>query len=574
MVEVEPGNPAAPRRGNDHGVQSEFKSSALSTETNRMDRHPPTVIAATAEPLVDTEAARTASVEAWRVRLEEARARRRQGDANAAITVANDLLTEPLPTELRVMVLQLRAAALGDAGDTQAKYADLAAALSSANQADLPRWVARASALAAATALELGQVSRALDHAVDALVAAQDTRVEIEDHLSAAASLGSLFTHVGAPGVASRILEGAWQRIESQRELPWVAYATLVNLGHALGQMAPLLAGDEAHRTVERAIQVHEIVLSAEAAGQVCRDAARGNHAILLARMGETARAQDQLDALQADPRTLAPDQAATVCQARGQVALANGLPAQARDLFSQAIAGYGEAGLTLEAAAVLEQRALAHQALGDLPAALADLRLALARSQLNGRDGIERLAGQVFTRAQEVLERRSMADAAKTLEEANMQDPLTGLGNRRRWERLVAERGSHRVALLLCDLDRFKAVNDDFGHDTGDAVLRRISAAINTTVRAGDVVIRWGGEEFLIVVDNDKATGAQRQAERLRDAVATAGWDDLLRDGRGQTLSIGVATGELRDPTLVVRADEALYAAKRSGRNRVVTAT
>lgn len=524
------------------------------------------------KPLVGVEVTPATSIEAWRARLEEARAKRHQGDAHSAIAATCDLLTQPLTTELRVMALQLRAAALGDAGDTPAKYADLTSALSSANQADLPRWVARASALAAATALELGQVSRALDHAVDALVASQDPRVEIEDHLSAAASLGSLFTHFGAPGVSAQILEGAWRRIESRRDLPWVAYVTLVNLGHALGQVVPLLTGDVRCKAAERAMQVHEIVIAAEAAGQVCRDSARGNQAILLARLGRPALAQAQLDALEMDTQTLAPDKAATVYQAMGQVALANGLPAQARDLLSQAVAGYAEAGLPLEEVAVLEQRAQAHQALGDLPAALADLRLALARSQTSGRDGIERLAGQVFTRAQDVLERRSLADTAKTLNEANMQDPLTGLGNRRRWERLVAERGGQRVGLLLCDLDRFKAVNDDFGHDTGDAVLRRVSAVINATARASDVVIRWGGEEFLVVVAVDKASGPQRQAERLRDAVATAGWHDLLHDGRGQTLSIGVATGDLGDQTLVFRADEAMYAAKRAGRNRVVT--
>lgn len=522
---------------------------------------------------VDVEATSATVLEAWRSRLEEARTKRHQGDAHSAIAQASDLLGQPLPTELRVMVLQLRAAALGDVGDTKAKYADLLDALASANQVDLPRWVARASALAAATALELGHVSRALDHAVDALVAAEDPRLEIEDHLSAAASMGSLFTHFGAPGVSARILEAACRRIEDRRDLPWVAYVSLVNLGHALGQVAPVLSGDERRQAAERAMQVHEIVIAAEAAGQVCRDAARGNHAILLARLGQPAQAQALLDALEADLQTLAPDHAATVYQARGLIALANGMPALARDLLGQAVAGYAAAGLPLEEVAVLEQRAQAHEALGDLPAALADLRRGLSRSQSSGRDGIERLAGQVFTRAQEVLKRRSLADTAKTLDEAVMNDPLTGLGNRRRWERLVAERGGQRVALLLCDLDRFKAVNDDFGHTTGDAVLRRVSAVIQATARSSDVVIRWGGEEFLVVVTLDKAAGPQRQAERLREAVATAGWHDLLRDGRVQTLSVGVATGNLGDQTLVFRADEALYAAKRAGRNRVVLA-
>lgn len=241
---------------------------------------------------VDVEATPATVLETWRSRLEEARAKRHQGDAHSAIAEASDLLGQPLTTELRVMVLQLRAAALGDVGDTKAKYADLLAALASANQVDLPRWVARASALAAATALELGHVSRALDHAVDALVAAEDPRLEIEDHLSAAASMGSLFTHFGAPGVSARILEAACRRIEDRRDLPWVAYVTLVNLGHALGQVVPVLTGDERRQAAERAMRVHEIVIAAEAAGQVCRDAARGNHAILLARLGQPAQAQ------------------------------------------------------------------------------------------------------------------------------------------------------------------------------------------------------------------------------------------------------------------------------------------
>jgi len=551
-----------------------LKSSPRSSDIHRMDRDPIDLGASMSSAPIGVEPPPAASVEAWQACLAQARAARRQGDADAAIAAATDLLNQPLTTELRVMVLQLRAAALGDGGATQAKYADLRAALDSANDAGLVRWVARASALAAATALELENVSCALDHAVDALVAAQDPSVQIEDHLSAAASLGSLFTHFGAPGVSARILEGAWSVAESRRELPWVAYVVLVNLGHALAQVVPLLAGHERSQAAERAIQVHEIVTAADAAGPVCRDAARGNDANLLALLGRPAQAQARLDALEADPRASASDQAATVHQARGQIAMANGQPALARDLFSLAAAGYAEAGLHLEEVTVLEQRALAQQALGDLPAALADLRLALERSRTSGRDGIERLAGQVFTRAQEVLERRALTDAAKTLEQANLQDPLTGLGNRRRWERLVVERGGQSVALLLCDLDRFKLVNDDFGHDTGDAVLRRVAAAITGTTRAGDVVIRWGGEEFLIVAGAEPGGRAQRLAERLLDAVADVGWDDLLPDGRGQTLSIGVATGPLADPSLVLQADEALYAAKRAGRNRVVTAS
>ena len=159
--------------------------------------------------------------------------------------------------------------------------------------------------------------------------------------------------------------------------------------------------------------------------------------------------------------------------------------------------------------------------------------------------------------------------------------DDLTGLCNRRcgltKLNRLVrAARGtSPGFAVLMLDLDRFKTINDRFGHAAGDAVLAEVAARMNAEVRREDCLSRWGGEEFMVTLDRCDLATAQRSAERLRRAVSDR--PITLPGGAGQitvTLSVGVsiATGaafETAD-SLIAAADRALYAAKARGRNQV----
>jgi diguanylate cyclase (GGDEF)-like protein len=182
-------------------------------------------------------------------------------------------------------------------------------------------------------------------------------------------------------------------------------------------------------------------------------------------------------------------------------------------------------------------------------------------------RDELERMlvgAARVTT-----LHRRLHRDAR--------QDALTGLGNRHRLgEDLAAMqaragRYGHRWCVALLDLDRFKGYNDGVGHLEGDALLRRVSAALSETVRGGDTVYRYGGEEFLVLLPEQTLETAAFAGERMRAAV-----EDLRvphPDGGTVTISVGVAgpaeSGEDADE-LVRRADAALYAAKVAGRNRV----
>jgi len=163
-------------------------------------------------------------------------------------------------------------------------------------------------------------------------------------------------------------------------------------------------------------------------------------------------------------------------------------------------------------------------------------------------------------------------------LRQQALHDPLTALPNRRAlddelekaWRRL---RRDHRhFALLALDLDRFKAVNDAYGHQAGDSVLQQVAQRLTAAARSMDIVARTGGEEFIVLVPQVDLAGALAAAERLRSSIMAKPFD-----GPGVslplTISVGVAmAGEQdRDLGLVMqRADRALYAAKSNGRNRV----
>lgn len=148
--------------------------------------------------------------------------------------------------------------------------------------------------------------------------------------------------------------------------------------------------------------------------------------------------------------------------------------------------------------------------------------------------------------------------------------DPLTGLGNRRalgRAMQMLAERGEG-AAVLCLDLDHFKRINDTLGHEAGDDVLRELAERLQAEVRGRDLVARAGGEEFVVLLPGADRHAALGVAERIRAAVADRAF--LLPSGPlWITISIGCATGS-PEATLLARADEALYAAKHAGRNRV----
>lgn len=172
----------------------------------------------------------------------------------------------------------------------------------------------------------------------------------------------------------------------------------------------------------------------------------------------------------------------------------------------------------------------------------------------------------------------RRLAAYAEEVERLSLTDPLTQLPNRRHFDAIMAHelesavRGDAPVAVLLLDLDRFKAINDTHGHPQGDVLLQQVAATLSQNARAADVIARWGGEELAVLAADTDLDGAAELAERLRRAVAEMTPPDGLP---GVTLSAGVAEWRAGESAadLVGRADQALYRAKEKGRNRVVAA-
>src|SRR5215831_6849147 len=166
-------------------------------------------------------------------------------------------------------------------------------------------------------------------------------------------------------------------------------------------------------------------------------------------------------------------------------------------------------------------------------------------------------------------------SEEMKALQHLAATDPLTGLANRRGGERHIAneisraKRERRPLSCVLIDLDRFKQVNDTFGHQAGDQLLRDVSKLLRRTVRAYDILVRWGGEEFLLVLPGVDRDVARTLAERARIAV-----ESLDTHGLGPvTLSAGVASFEndYDFASTLKAADRRLYQAKASGRNCVV---
>ncbi|MDI6901380.1 MAG: diguanylate cyclase [Anaerosomatales bacterium] len=204
------------------------------------------------------------------------------------------------------------------------------------------------------------------------------------------------------------------------------------------------------------------------------------------------------------------------------------------------------------------------------------------ARDALVGGLVVAFLAGLSITGARVVLRRytEEVTANASRLERIATTDYLTGLGNRRaamdrlRSEVERAQRTGRMLSVMISDIDHFKRVNDAFGHGAGDDVLRTVADAITASVRSYDHVMRFGGEEFLVISPETGAAEAVEIAERIRLAVAAARTSSE-KGALSVTLSAGVselAPGDDAD-RLLSRADDALYAAKEAGRDRVVRA-
>jgi diguanylate cyclase (GGDEF)-like protein len=164
-------------------------------------------------------------------------------------------------------------------------------------------------------------------------------------------------------------------------------------------------------------------------------------------------------------------------------------------------------------------------------------------------------------------------------MEKMATTDGLTGLYNRRHFQKIFSERldlaarYGRKMSVILCDIDHFKSVNDTYGHPAGDAVLRVVAKLLSSEARKTDAIGRLGGEEFAIVMEETDTLAARQSAERIRLRIM----NEVIAIEHGSltvTLSLGIATfpddGKSVD-LLLSHADEALYRAKHGGRNKTV---
>ncbi|CAN7356613.1 GGDEF domain-containing protein [Pseudoduganella sp. LjRoot289] len=172
---------------------------------------------------------------------------------------------------------------------------------------------------------------------------------------------------------------------------------------------------------------------------------------------------------------------------------------------------------------------------------------------------------------------RNRVVQSEKQLRIWATSDPLTGLANRRSMDATIVELERARsfdVAVIMADIDHFKSINDRYGHNGGDIVLRRVAQAIAGCTRDSDYVARWGGEEFLIILPVGPASRVAEMAERIRRHIESMRFDELGGDGAPLTVTVtlGVAQRHANEAlqATIRKADERLYDGKRLGRNRV----
>lgn len=237
-------------------------------------------------------------------------------------------------------------------------------------------------------------------------------------------------------------------------------------------------------------------------------------------------------------------------------------------------------AGRSEEAYEALARSAeLERQALREL----SEMKLGLERATLEvtaARRESESLAlrNRQLAEAHAELERRTeqLEELHAQLREQAERDWLTGLHNRRylarELERLSGERLTGAVSLAVLDIDRFKSVNDRFGHDAGDQVLIRVSRLLCDSLRDTDIIVRSGGEEFTLLMPDTSEGAAVAGCERIRRAIAEEAWEAIGENVR-LTCCVGIASAKAEQDLapLLRLADQRLYEAKNSGRDRIV---
>lgn len=444
-----------------------------------------------------------------------------------------------------------------------------------------------------------GSETARFDLAFDAAHALVDESRTAGDPLQSLVSANALavcLERMGDSWQADRLLREALQAYGSNApSRPWLVAANAVAaVGIGLAHQLHGTGSDQERRDILQAARWHSE--QAVARLDVLQDplydvAVPGNLGEIYLLQGDLAAARPLLD------RALARAQErgllAHAWRIRTSLAdwdLADGQALQARAAAHQLLQEMGSAAPQQTAIRAHDTAYRACRALRQYKQALAHLE---AAERLDRTRTLAQLKAQsqLFVTRSEAQRARSQAESARA--EAQHQreqaarfaaeaerDPLTGLGNRRHLERRcaellpAAEREQLPLVVAVLDIDHFKQVNDRHGHAVGDRVLVALAQLLRDKTRAGDVLVRHGGEEFVMVLPGMGSERAMEVCERLREGLARLPWADHGLPGASVTVSIGLAAAAPYCLDELLRlADAVLYRAKHDGRNRVVLA-
>ncbi|TFC10398.1 diguanylate cyclase [Cryobacterium algoritolerans] len=430
-----------------------------------------------------------------------------------------------------------------------------------------PLWRAKALALLAQSSIQVKEVSRAMDALAEGTWLVAIAPPGSYSHLSAstavALALRAVFLFEQADELMSGIRLGEDWNIDllvvQERALLSAFWGTTLLVVGRADEAGPHLV-----RCADQALRMRRTAELADDPEMSAR--AEVIEAYALSRLGYTALAAARVNA--ATQRFRLREDLVETHLARlvlGQAATESGDFAEARRQLCAALAAADRARREIWAAAAVESLAdLDVAEHGEHPAI--DLWKRLAREALE-RVWVER-DGR-FTALQTRNQVRALTAETSRMGEAALLDPLTGLGNRHMMTSTVDRAGADLSAVFV-DVDEFKQVNDRFSHAVGDEVLRRIAVILRTHCRSDDIPVRYGGDEFVILVFGEGAA-ANGVAARLHEAVRNAPWGQVAPR---LTVTVSVGVGRAA-PTrgAIAAADAALYEAKRAGRDRVVTA-
>ena len=211
------------------------------------------------------------------------------------------------------------------------------------------------------------------------------------------------------------------------------------------------------------------------------------------------------------------------------------------------------------------------------LALALAGQSLQLVNLRVSGVTSPETGVQGVVAMFQDATQQAHLEQRVQDLSDRVTRDPLTGIANRAEFDKRLVEmsdeasEGNTQFSLVICDIDRFKTINDTYGHPAGDEAIVKFAQILNEHCRDGDLVARYGGEEFVLLCPNCDNAAAAAKAEEVRQAIETTPLSFL--DGTAITASFGVTEFQLGDTSesVLARADRALLRAKDNGRNRVI---